>query len=99
MGPANNLFNKDVWKKIYDHLNQRTSLFGISYNKVYSLGEAFLSPFTAEEFNHIASEIIGAPSVSPGMLIEGKYFTDLEDALNKMPIDITACDDACNASC
>lgn len=97
MGLASNLFNEDVWQEIYNHLNQRTSLFGVSYNKVQSLGK--VSPFTAEEFNHIASEITGAPSVSPGMLIEGKYFTDLENALNKMYISTRACDDACNASC
>lgn len=97
MGPTSNLFNEDVWQEIYDHLNQRTSLFGVSYSKVSSLGE--VSPFTAKEFNHIASEITGAPSVSKGMLIEGKYFTDLENALNTMSISSSACDDICNASC
>lgn len=99
MCPDSNQFNVDDWNKIYDHLNKRTSLKGVDEYKTWVNSLGLVSPFSAKEFNNIASKISGAPTVSSGGLIKGEYFTNLANALNNLSIKATACDTDCNVEC
>ena len=67
------------------------------YEKVESLGE--LSPFTANEFNAIAGNLSSSLTVNKNTLIEGKYFINLENAINSFEVASIICENKCNTFC
>lgn len=99
MCPNNGQFNKDIWLTAFNHLNKRMNLVGAEgvYEKVESLGE--LSPFTANEFNAIAGNLSSSLTVNKNTLIEGKYFINLENAINSFEVASIICENKCNTFC
>lgn len=98
MCPNSGQFNASVWSEIYEYINKGYQIGSVvnSGKTLTSKGE--FSPFTADEFNNVASEI-GVSTVSPNSLIKGTYFQSLETAVEGMQVDPTACDNECNVFC
>lgn len=98
MCPNSGQFNSSVWNEIYTYINDGYKIGSVVNSGKTLTSTGGFSPFTAAEFNNVASEI-GVSTVSPNSLIKGTYFQSLETAVGGMQVDPTACDNECNVFC
>lgn len=98
MGP--DYFNQSVWNEIIAYINKMLAK-GSEQNSGPQISDstaAAVAPFSAEEFNRIATKAGSTLSVKPGDVIYGAYFQDLEKAVIKQKLSAIACD-KCNIEC
>lgn len=106
MGPLQGMFNKAIWDELAAWISQRNKLptgydgeaegYTVEHAnpdggpKVDSSTESAVRPFSADEFNRIAT-IVGASRVSSGDLIEASLFSNLVSAANEKAVNDGAC--------
>ena len=101
MCPNSGMFSKSTWDQIITYRNRGrdSGLLVKFYDADLAASSTGLSPFTASEFNRVATGITGDDTlhVSQGSKILGSYFTALETAVsNRTRANICL---SCNTGC